>query len=98
MTTEIQTEPLVAPPQPGTDTEIEEAVPHDERRECHTIDEAKPNFAVCGFDFRNWGTGTEPGESNHSGAHSHATCVSSGHRLCQSCEAMHELGLTGRRV
>jgi hypothetical protein len=89
--------PTVAPPQPGTTTTTEPALPDKERRECHTIDRSDPDRAVCGFDFRNWGTGTGPGESNHSGAHSRAECIAKGHRHCQSCLAMEDLGLTGGR-
>jgi len=89
--------PVIAPPMPGTTTTAEPALPDDERRECHTIDDGNPNFAICGFDFRRWGTGMEPGESGHSNSHSHATCIEKGHRLCQACETMDELGLAGRR-
>lgn len=89
--------PTIAPPQPGTITENEPALPDKEGRECHTIDWSDPDRAVCGFDFRNWGTGTGKGETNHAEAHSRAACIARGHRHCQSCLALEDLGLDGRR-
>lgn len=84
--------PAIAPPQPGTITTHEPALPDKERRECHTVDLDKPGYAICGFRFPGGGGGDQG-----SGRHTRAECVAAGHLHCQPCLALEELGLDGRR-
>lgn len=89
-----KTQPLVAPPQPGTTTTAEPALPGKRRRECHTIDTENPTRAVCGFRFR---SGPGGGDGPAPNRHSRAKCIEAGHRHCQPCLALEELGLDGGR-
>ena len=82
----------MAPPMPGTTTEATPALPDKRKRECHTIDHDKPGRAICGFRFRGKGGGSGKG------THSRANCIAQGHRHCQPCLAMEELGLDGGRA
>lgn len=86
--------PTIAPPATVTITDHEVALPDKERRECHTIDRNDETRAVCGFRFR---TGPNGSDGPASGIHSRSQCVSAGHRHCQPCLAMEELGLDGGR-
>jgi hypothetical protein len=76
----------------ATTTIGEEAPPHKERRECHLVYPGSVE-ASCGFTFPGDGNGGRKGN----GTHSHAECEAKGHTLCAACQAMEELGLSGRR-
>lgn len=84
-----QGSPTVAPPQPGTITTHEPALPDKARRECHTIDVNDESRGVCGYRF--------PGGAGGNGRHSRSSCRGAGHLHCQPCLALEELGLDGRR-
>jgi hypothetical protein len=72
----------------ATTTVGQEALPDKERRECHTISD--DGGFVCGLS--RGGSGKEA-----PGLHSRAECIAKGHKHCQACFALEELGLDGRR-
>jgi len=88
-----KTAPSIAPPIPATITEGTPAKPDKERRECHTIQ--NDTHFVCGM--KRWDSGGSAGGGGSSGVHSRAECIAQNHLHCQSCLAMEDLGLDGRR-
>lgn len=86
---ETKQAPTIAPPMPATINEGEPALPGKERRRCHTISD--DGGFVCGLS-RGGGSG-----KGRIGPHSRAECIAKGHKHCQSCLALEELGLDGRR-